>query len=150
MLSCVQLLQLHGLEPARLLCPWDSPGQNSEVGCHFLFQGIFTTQGSNLGLLLWQADSPWTKAPTREAAARVLIPVLQSPRHGLFFSLPGKGVFPWQGSRARSDRKTRAKGIALRSGAFENTALGGLAGIGDRNKDLRDGRPSVEPCSHVC
>ena len=34
--------------PARLLCPWDSPGKNTGVGCHFLLQGIFLTQGSNL------------------------------------------------------------------------------------------------------
>ena len=27
------------------------PGKNTGVGCHFLFQGIFLTQGSNLGLL---------------------------------------------------------------------------------------------------
>ena len=37
--------------PARLLCPWDSPGKNTGVGCHFLLQGIFPTQESNLGLL---------------------------------------------------------------------------------------------------
>ena len=47
----VRLLQPHGLEPARLLCPWDSPGKNTAVGCHFLLQGIFLTQGSNPGLL---------------------------------------------------------------------------------------------------
>ena len=41
----------HGLYPARLLCPWDFPGKNTGVGCHFLLQGIFLTQGSNLGLL---------------------------------------------------------------------------------------------------
>ena len=29
------------------LCPWDSPGKNTEVGCHSLLQGIFLTQGSN-------------------------------------------------------------------------------------------------------
>ena len=28
-----------GLWPARLLCPWDSPGKNIEVGCHFFLQG---------------------------------------------------------------------------------------------------------------
>ena len=33
------------------------PGKNTGVGCHFLLQGIFPTQGSNPGLLLWQADS---------------------------------------------------------------------------------------------
>ena len=40
-----------GLYPARLLCPWDSPGKNAGVGCHDLFQGIFLTQGSNPGPL---------------------------------------------------------------------------------------------------
>ena len=29
----------------------DSPGMNTGVGCHALFQGIFPTQGSNPGLL---------------------------------------------------------------------------------------------------
>ena len=32
------------LKPARLLCPWNFPGKNMVVGCHFLFQGIFLTQ----------------------------------------------------------------------------------------------------------
>ena len=39
-----------GLQSSRLLHPWDSPGQNTGVGCHFLLQGIFSTQGSNPGL----------------------------------------------------------------------------------------------------
>ena len=33
-----------------LVCPWDSPGNNTGVGCHFLRQGNFPTQGSNPGL----------------------------------------------------------------------------------------------------
>ena len=44
-------LQPHGLQPARLLCPWTSPDKNTGVGSHSLLQGIFPTQGSNLGLL---------------------------------------------------------------------------------------------------
>ena len=28
----------HGLQPTRLLCPWNSPGKNTGVGCHFLLQ----------------------------------------------------------------------------------------------------------------
>ena len=28
----------HGLQPTRLLCPWNSPGKNMGVGCHFLLQ----------------------------------------------------------------------------------------------------------------
>ena len=59
-LSRVRLFAIHGLWPVRLLCPWDSPGKNTGVGCRFLLQGIFPTQGSNLCLLRlphWQADS---------------------------------------------------------------------------------------------
>ena len=44
-------LKLHGLQPARLLCSWDFPGKNNGVGCHFLLQGTFPTQDSNLCLL---------------------------------------------------------------------------------------------------
>ena len=40
-----------GLQPARLLCPWDSPGRNTGVGCHSFLQGIFLTQELNPGLL---------------------------------------------------------------------------------------------------
>ena len=56
--SCLTLLQPHGL--LGFLCPWDFPGKNTGVGCHFLFQGIFPTQGLHLGLLHllhWQVDS---------------------------------------------------------------------------------------------
>ena len=31
-------LQPHGLQPTRLLRPWDSPGKHTGVGCHFLWQ----------------------------------------------------------------------------------------------------------------
>ena len=44
-------LQPNGLQPARLLCPWDSPGKNTGVSCHALLQGIFQTQGLNPHLL---------------------------------------------------------------------------------------------------
>ena len=49
--SCPTLLQPQGLQPTRFLCPWDFPGKNTGVVCHFLLQGIFPTQGSNQGLL---------------------------------------------------------------------------------------------------
>ena len=57
--SCLTL-RPHGLKPARLICPWDSPGKNTGVGCHALLQGIFPTQESNprlLPLLHWLAGS---------------------------------------------------------------------------------------------
>ena len=50
--TCPTLLHSHGLWPARLLCPRDSPGKKTGVGWHFLLQEIFLTQGSNLSLLI--------------------------------------------------------------------------------------------------
>ena len=40
----------HGLQLARLLCPWNSPGKNTGVSSYSLLQGIFLTQGLNPGL----------------------------------------------------------------------------------------------------
>ena len=54
--SC-PILRFYGLQPARLLCSWDSPGKNTGVGCHVL-QGLFLTRGLNprrLCLLHYQA-----------------------------------------------------------------------------------------------
>ena len=49
---CVELLQScptvcspMDLQLSRLLCPWDSPGKNTGVGCHVLPQGIFPPPG---------------------------------------------------------------------------------------------------------
>ena len=47
--SCLTLCD--PIEPARLLCPWDSSGKNTGVGCHALLQEIFLTQESNQGLM---------------------------------------------------------------------------------------------------
>ena len=58
-------LQHHGLQSTRLLPLWDFPGKNTGMGCHFLLQGIFLTQGSNLSLLRllhWQEGSLTTSA----------------------------------------------------------------------------------------
>ena len=42
--------QPHGLYSTRFLCPWDSPGENTGVGCHTLLQGIFPTKWLNSSL----------------------------------------------------------------------------------------------------
>ena len=36
-------LRPHGLQPARVPCPWDFPGKNAGVDCHFLLQGFTTS-----------------------------------------------------------------------------------------------------------
>ena len=40
-----------GLQPARLLCPWDSPGESTGVGCRALLQGSFLIRGPTPSLL---------------------------------------------------------------------------------------------------
>ena len=63
--SCVGAQSLSHVQPVatiwtvatRLLCPWDFPGKNTGVGCHFLFWGIFPTLGQNLHLRHWPVDS---------------------------------------------------------------------------------------------
>ena len=59
MLSCLSRVQHCATlwkEPTRLLCPQDSLGKNTGVGCHFLLQEIFLIQGLNQETAL-QADS---------------------------------------------------------------------------------------------
>ena len=79
-LSCVRLSVLwpHGLESVSLLCPWDSPGKNTGVGCQALLQRILTTPGSNPRLLslavaggFLATSAPWEAAqsPTKASPA---------------------------------------------------------------------------------
>ena len=100
--SCQTFLRLHGLQPTRLLCPWDFPGKNTEVGCHFLLQGIFLTQGLNLHPplgLSWESIhlrcgrpgfDPWVgKIPWRRE--RLPTPVFWPGEfHGLYSPWGGK------------------------------------------------------------
>ena len=58
--SYVSSVMSNSSEPTRFLCPLDSPGKNTGVGCHAFLQGIFSTQGLNLHflcLLHWQTGS---------------------------------------------------------------------------------------------
>ena len=87
-------LWTHRLLPTRLFCPWNFPGKNTGVGCHFLLQGIFPIQGLNwylLGLLHWQADSlllrhwgshsflnPLQNLPCCQMSSTLLNPVVSS------------------------------------------------------------------------
>ena len=63
-----------GQQPTSLVCLWDSPGENTGVGCHALLEGIFPTQGFNLNLLsllLWQAGSLPLAPPGKPKAIRM-------------------------------------------------------------------------------
>ena len=91
MLSCfsrVQLCATTWIVAPGLLCPWDSPGKSTRVGCHFLLQGIFPTQGLNLNLLYllhWQEGSlplaplPESESEVAQSCLTLCNPVDRSP-----------------------------------------------------------------------
>ena len=56
-------LRPHRPQPARFLHPWDSPDQNTGMGCRFLLQGLSLTQGSNPGSPALQAGSLPSEPP---------------------------------------------------------------------------------------
>ena len=59
-LNCIQLFRTIRTVACQAPLSWGFPGKSTGVGCHFLLQEIFPTQGSNsrlLYLLHWQVDS---------------------------------------------------------------------------------------------
>ena len=42
--------------------PWDSPGKNTGVGCHFLLQCIKVKSESEVAQSVWLFATPWTAA----------------------------------------------------------------------------------------
>ena len=52
------LLRHYGLQPTRFLCPWDSPGKNTGVGCHFLLQRMKVKSESEVAQLCPTLSDP--------------------------------------------------------------------------------------------
>ena len=104
----------HGLQPTRLLCPWDFAGKDTGLGCHFLLQGIFPTQGSNPGLLYYRQVLYHLKHQVRVAIDNY---------SGSQFSEAGKN-FPWYLNR-KSMRCLKKSSLLLWEG--QETCPGGPA-----------------------
>ena len=52
----------HRRQPTRLLLPWDSPGKNAGVGCHFLLQCMEVKSESEVAQSCRTLATPWTAA----------------------------------------------------------------------------------------
>ena len=99
---CIQLFQT--LWTTRLLCPWNFPGKNAGVGCHFLHLGIFPTHESNPSLLHWlhwQVESLSLAPPGKSAegsSSQRAFPTSMLTPH-IFLPFPfvriGSGI-PWR------------------------------------------------------
>src|SRR5574337_1085927 len=82
-------VQPHRWSPTRLLCPWDSPGKNTRVGCHFLLQCMQVKSKSEVAQSCPTLSNPMDCSPPGSSfhgifQARVLewVP-LPSPRHSV-------------------------------------------------------------------
>ena len=83
--SRVQLCATHRRQPTRLPRPWDSPGKNTGVGCHFLLQ-YMKVKVKSLSHVQPSA-TPWTtafQAPPSMGFSR------QEYRRGMPLPSPGK------------------------------------------------------------
>ena len=57
-------LQPYGLQPDRLLCPWDSPGKNTGMGCHALLWGSSQPrEGTHISSIFYTAGRFFTAEP---------------------------------------------------------------------------------------
>ena len=113
-----------------LLCPWDSPGNDTGAGCHALLRGIFPIQGLNLHLLCllhWQIGSlphchlgsPEEHAMLKNESMIILGPWL-SP--GLYVVQEG-----WVYCIKLSAKHSQVSPPTLESGSLLTGLLGGLS-----------------------
>ena len=84
--SCLTLWP-HGLQPTRLLCPWDFPGKDTGVGLPFPSPGDLPNPGIEPGSPVLQADS-LTDWATREAQSANVIQRIQKCYFYVMMSLP--------------------------------------------------------------
>ena len=88
----------HG--PGRLLCPWNSPGKIIGVGSHFLFQGIFPSQGLSPGLLhcrwiLYQLSHKKVKVLVAPLCLTLCDPVDCSPPSSSVHGISQARILEW-------------------------------------------------------
>ena len=108
--SCPDSVQVHGLQPARLLCPWDSPGKNNGVGSHALLQRIF---------------NPGTepRSPTSPALT------------GRFFTTSTTGVQGGMWPQSQGPRPSLGWGVSSLMSSSESDSLGSTAHL--RNEQVK-------------
>ena len=81
-------LRPHGLQPSRLLCPWNFAGKNTGADCHFLLQGILPAQGSDASLSVSCTGRQVLCTSAAWEAPAVCISSVQSLSHVLLFETP--------------------------------------------------------------
>ena len=96
----------HRWQPTRLPCPWDSPGKNSGVGCHFLLQCMKVKSEREVTQSCTTLSNPMDCSPPGSSV------------HGIFQA----GVLEW-GAIAFSKRTLFHSTLGSSSGTGVTTAL---------------------------
>ena len=104
----------HRRQPTKLLCPWDSPGKNTGVGCHFLLQCMKVKSESEVAQSCLTPSNPMDCSPPG------------SSNHGIFQArVPEWGaiafslLYPWDfpGKNTRVGCHAFFQGIFLAHGS---------------------------------
>ena len=93
------------LQPTRLLCPWDSPGKNTGVGCHFLLQCMKVKSESDIARSCLTCSDPMDCSPPGSSVhgifqARALEwGAIAFSDNGLLLSHKKNGILPFVPTR---------------------------------------------------
>ena len=144
-------LRPYGPKSPRLLCPWDLSGRNTGVGCHFLLQGLFLSQGSNphlWHLLPWQSSSLPLAPPGK--------PIHRAPSANYSFRLcilAGSALCPMSHQLMT---RTNLRGSGGSLAVYPRSLITGIFGSQDSSPSLTTGLgppphepqgPNFPPCS---
>uniref|UniRef100_A0A8B9Y712 S-formylglutathione hydrolase n=1 Tax=Bos mutus grunniens TaxID=30521 RepID=A0A8B9Y712_BOSMU len=113
------------MEPARFLCPCDSPGKHTGVGCHALLHWLFLTQGSNPRLL---------RLLHRQAGSFPLAPIWQvlEREKRLTSAVGGASLREGAGTGARLWGGAKGRAGLKRDSGNRTPGWGGPEGAGPR------------------
>ena len=126
----------HRRQPTRLLCPWDSPGKNTGVGCHFLLQCMKVKSESEVAQLF----------PTLRDPMDWSLPA--SSVHGIFQArVPEWGAIAFSAPYCLSKSKSKCFpcGSEDKASACNVGDLGSIPGLG-RSPGEGNGNPLQYSC----
>ena len=115
--SCPTLCHHVDYSPPGFLCAWSFSGKHTGVSCHFLLQGVFLTQVSNLGLL----HCRWILLPLSHLGSPLITIgkfIFFSPALATFIKVKKKNALPWNKSQkvTQSDLKSHVRCVLWLTG----------------------------------
>ena len=133
----------YGLQPTRLLCPGESPGKNTGVGCHALLQGIFPVQGLNPHCLCLLQVGPLPLTPPGKSMSPLSHFLFTTFSFGLLALSPQLSFLSW-----RSTQFSYCRNLLLQLQSVLNEIWSLLLLLVSSCVSLKDYSPSFRKQSH--